>query len=70
MIGGHMNIIIKWSDNYEDKPKEELSMYLDNEIEKFSQYMEKLSDLKAAGVLHPLEKAIVKTYLIYKLKNP
>jgi molybdopterin biosynthesis enzyme MoaB len=53
---------------YRNASKEVLSDLLDREIEGFSQYMEKLTDSKAAGRLIPMERALIKTYLIHKLK--
>lgn len=49
--------------------KEDISKLMDAEVEVFSKYMETIADLKAAGALHPIEKMLLKTYLIYKYKK-
>lgn len=54
---------------HREKPKEELSALFDEEVERFSKYMGSLKDFKAAGSLSKMERALVKTYLIFKMKE-
>jgi hypothetical protein len=51
---------------HKDKPKEELSLLLDGEVDRFSKFMETIGDAKAAGALTPMERALIKTYLVHK----
>lgn len=49
--------------------KEEISKLLDTEIDKFSEYMCNIGDWKTAGPLLPQERALIKTYLVQKVKG-
>ena len=49
------------------KTKDDLSLLLDLEIERFSNWMANLSDWRAAGALSRPEKALLKTYLVNKV---
>jgi hypothetical protein len=54
------------------KPETEkalISQVLDQEIEDFSEWMAKLADIRARGPLLSGEKALLKTYLIQKIKG-
>ena len=48
---------------------EEKNKVVDEDIELFSKYMASLSDARSVGPLHPIEKAIVKTYIVWKSKS-
>jgi len=50
-------------------PKEEISKLLDAEIDQFSEYMSSIGDWKTAGPLLPQERALIKTYLVQKVKG-
>ena len=62
-----MALELKLTQEHEGKTKEEVSALLDEEVEKFSVWMENLSDWRAKGALSKPEKALVKTYLVQKL---
>lgn len=63
------DVIFKLSEEHESQSKNLQSLVLDKEIEEFSKYMESLSDMKANGPLVTMERAILKTYMIYKLRG-
>lgn len=54
---------------FETDNKEVLSKEFDEDIERFSQYMSNLPDWKVAGALADWEKALVKSYLVFKHKE-
>jgi predicted acetyltransferase len=60
---------LKLTPEDEGKTKEEISALMDIEVEKFSEWMENLSDWRAKGALSKPEKALVKTYLVQKLQG-
>lgn len=62
-------LTLELANEHAEKPKEELSVLFDEEVERFSNYMANLGDFKAAGSLSKMEKALVKTFLIFKLKE-
>lgn len=51
-----------------EKSKEEILAILDGEIEQFSQYMSQI-DSPARGALSHPERALLKTYLVAKLRE-
>jgi len=58
-------------DEHKDKSKEELSKLFDEEIEKFSIYMSTIGDWKSVGPLNQQEKALIKSYIVFKVvDNP
>jgi hypothetical protein len=57
---------VEFLPEHKDKSKEELSRLLDGEVDRFSKFMEVVSDPKAAGALTPMERALIKTYLVHK----
>lgn len=61
------DVVVHFADQHRGKPKEELSAILDKEIEEFSRYMSTIGDWKAVGPLSPLERALIKTYLVQKI---
>lgn len=62
-----MGLELKLTPEHDGKTKEEISALLDEEVERFSVWMENLSDWRAKGALSKPEKALVKTYLVQKL---
>jgi hypothetical protein len=60
------DITIQLAPEHQNKSKEELSKLFDEEIERFSQYMSKLGDWRAAGPLADFERTLIKTYLVQK----
>lgn len=63
------DVTLKLSEGLEGKTKDELNKVLDDEVESFSKYMASLGDWKARGHLIASERALIKTYLIFKLKE-
>jgi hypothetical protein len=63
------DMIISLDGNHINKTKEELSVLVDQEVEKFSNYMATLGDWRSAGPLNPMERTLVKTYIITKIKG-
>ena len=63
------DVTLKLAEEHASKPKSEQSRVLDDEVERFSQYMSSLGDWKARGHLISQERALIKTYLIFKLKE-
>lgn len=55
--------------DHESLSKKEISDSIDAEIEEFSKYMGGLTDKMASGPLIPMERALIKTYLISKIKH-
>lgn len=61
------DVIAGFETSHVGKTKEEQSVVLDQEVDRFSKYMENLSDWKAKGPLSPPERALLKSYLVAKL---
>lgn len=57
------------ADSLEGKSKEEILAALDEEVLRFSHYMANLEDPRARGALNNPEKALVKTYLVSKIRE-
>lgn len=64
-----MALELKLTQGDEGKTKEEISVLMDEEVEKFSVWLDNLSDWRAKGALSKPEKALVKTYLVQKLQG-
>jgi hypothetical protein len=63
-----MDIEIKLATEHVNKSKEEILLILEAELDKFSTYMSNLSDWRARGSLNSGERALLKTYLVNKIK--
>lgn len=62
-----MDVKVQLAEAHEGKSKEEKSSVLDVEVERFSQYMAGLADPMTNGPLNNPERALVKSYLVFKL---
>lgn len=62
-------MIVKVDEEDQDKPKEELLKMFTEEVEKFSLYMGTLPAGGGGGVLSSAEKALVKSYLVFKFRE-
>jgi hypothetical protein len=62
---------IKMSTDLEgaEVPKDELMKLIDAEVDRFSNYMATLADPMARGPLNRPERALVKTYIVQKLRG-
>jgi hypothetical protein len=63
------DVIVKLAEGKSTENQDEVLPLLDQEIERFSTYMSNLPDARAAGPLINPEKAILKTYLVAKLRG-
>lgn len=63
------HLTLEFKPEARDLTKDAQSKLLDEEIDAFSKFMEGLNDFKASGPLLPMERAIIKTYMIWKLKG-
>lgn len=64
-----MDVILKLADGIASKSKEEQSKVLDEEVERFSQWLSNLPDKMVSGALNDPERALIKTYLVQKLRG-
>jgi hypothetical protein len=62
-------MIVKVDPKHEGKSKEELLAVLDEEIANFSRHMMTIDPPEARGALSNPEKALLKTYLVAKLRE-
>ena len=60
------DLLLQLAPEHQSKSKEELSILFDQEVDRFSRYMATMGDWKAAGPLLPLERVLIKTYLVQK----
>jgi hypothetical protein len=63
------DVIITLSNNTNVEDSAAVLPLLDEDIERFSQYMASLPDSRAAGPLINPERALLKTYLVAKLRG-
>lgn len=63
------DVIAYLDDSHASKPKEEISKILDEEINRFSNFMATIGDWKSAGPLTAPERALIKTYLVHKING-
>lgn len=59
--------ILRINPDLKELTHEEQSKALDAEVERFSDYMATLGDWKAAGPLTPMERMLLKSFLVRKL---
>lgn len=63
------DVIVKLAEGKNPESQEEVLPLLDAEISLFSEYMSKLPDTRAAGPLIGPERALLKTYLVAKIRG-
>ncbi len=63
------DIIVRVSEDHSGKTKEELLALFDKEIDDFSEFMSTIGDWKSVGALNPLERVLIKTYLVHKVNG-
>lgn len=63
------DIDMKLDPKYDGKTKEELLAVFDQEVERFSKFMETISDSRIQGGLLPPERVLLKTYLVHKFRG-
>lgn len=63
------NIELKLDPKYDGKTKEELLAAVNEDIEVFSNFMANLPDWRANGALSNPEKALIRTFIVHKLKG-
>lgn len=63
------SIDMKLPEEFETKSKEEQLALLDDEITRFSTFMANLPDSRARGALSNPEKALLKSYLVAKIRG-
>lgn len=54
---------------HESKTKDEVIKLVEQEVDKFSQFMAGLGEWKSAGPLIPQERILIQSYLIHKLRG-
>lgn len=57
----------EWVPELLDASKEKRLAAIDDEVERFSKWLERLPDSRASGALSKPERALIKTYLVQKL---
>lgn len=62
-------VIVDLTEEHSSKSKEEKSELLEKELDSFSSYMEKLDNKWFQGRLIPQERALLKSYLVWKLSG-
>ncbi len=62
-------VLVQFAPEHLAKPREELEKVLDEEIEDFSKFMETIADPVGAGPLMPIERVLIKTYLVHKTRG-
>lgn len=60
------DLVLKFNEAHQDKTKEQLLAVVNQELDRFSAYMERIGDWKARGALTEREKILLRTYLIHK----
>lgn len=63
------NIELKLDPKYDGKTKDEILKAVDEDIEVFSNFMANLPDWRAQGALSNSEKALIRTFVVHKLKG-
>lgn len=63
------NIELKLDPKYDGKTKEEILVAVDEDVEVFSNFMASLPDWRAQGALSNSEKALIRTFIVHKLKG-
>jgi hypothetical protein len=63
------DVTVSFHPDHEAKGKDQKLAVLDEEVARFSDYMAKLDDARARGALSNPEKALIKTYLVAKLRE-
>jgi len=63
------DVTLELAEEHRSKTKEEVLTLLDDEVVRFSTYMARLEDSRARGPLGNGEKALVKTFLVAKLRG-
>jgi hypothetical protein len=60
---------VEWSPQASEASKDEQLLFIEDEVNQFSHYLESLTDVKAQGPLNKPERALVTTYLVAKLRG-
>lgn len=63
------DVIVRLAEGRDVEKQDEVLPLLDAEIERFSRYMAGLADSRAAGPLINPERALLKTYLVAKIRG-
>ena len=63
------DVIVGLAQEHSTKSQGEVLSLLDEEVARFSSFMAQLGDSRAQGPLNNPEKALVKTYLVAKLRG-
>jgi hypothetical protein len=63
------NIELKLDPKYDGKTQEEVLAAVNEDIEVFSNFMANLPDWRASGALSNAEKALIRTFIVHKLKG-
>ena len=63
------DITLVLAEAHKGKAPQELLVLFDEEIERFSAFMDKLTDWRAQGALSGPEKALIKTYIVHKFRE-
>lgn len=64
-----MALSLSFPPEYASRPKEEVLKLFDEEVEKFSAFMDNVGDWRSRGALSKSEKALIKTYLVHKYRG-
>lgn len=69
IYGGHMGKIITISlpEGFDNKPTEEKDAVLEKDLDKFSDFLKTLNNKWMNNPLTPQERALIKSYLIWKI---
>lgn len=62
-------VLVQFAPEFLGKPRDELEKILDREVQDFSDFMKTIADPVGAGPLMPLERALIKTYLVHKIRG-
>lgn len=60
------DLVLKFNDSHENKTKEQLLEVVEQELNRFSTFMERIGDWKARGSLTDRERILLRTYLLNK----
>jgi hypothetical protein len=63
------DIDLKLDPKFDGKSKEEILSVFDQEVERFSKFMETIGDGRIQGGLLPPERVLLKTYLVHKFRG-
>lgn len=63
------DITMVLAEAHKDKSPPELLTLFDEEVERFSKFMENLGDWRAQGALSIPEKVLIKTFLVHKFRE-